>query len=404
MKDVKIIVGANYGDEGKGLATHYFTQKAIAEGRRVLNVLYNGGSQRGHTVERPDGFRHVFHHFGSGSAAGSDTYFMNDFIVNPMTFMRELSEITEVLKTKVLVSPFCRVTTPYDMILNQIIERNRKDSRHGSCGAGIYETIRRYEHSISNCYDTLLRFSEEEIEKELLYIRDEYMKKEIESMNLHVPQEVSEIIQSRTLLKRYLADLYAMESMTTKMKFEDVIKPYDVIIFEAGQGLALDKNNTSGYPHLTPSNTGSRIPAHLSVLNIGDCNIELCYVTRSYFTRHGAGAFPSECSKEIINPSITDKTNIPNEFQGSLRFGEFVAEDILSRIQQDKKAVYTDIKSLITEDHTCRISIHNSLFVTHLNYTNGDICGNTTLDKLQEYFDDVYTSDTPYADDVRRAK
>lgn len=52
------VIGANYGDEGKGLVTDWLTMN----GGKTLNVLTNGTCQRGHTVEHADGKRHVFHH------------------------------------------------------------------------------------------------------------------------------------------------------------------------------------------------------------------------------------------------------------------------------------------------------------------------------------------------------
>lgn len=85
--NIKIIVGSSYGDEGKGLATNYFSDN------NTLNVLYNGGPHRGHTVELLDGTRHVFHHFGSGTFKGADTYFDEDFLINPADFVREYHEL-----------------------------------------------------------------------------------------------------------------------------------------------------------------------------------------------------------------------------------------------------------------------------------------------------------------------
>ena len=61
---VKAIIGANYGDEGKGLATDYLT------GPDSLVVRFNGGAQAGHTVCTPSGQRHVFSHIGAGSFRG----------------------------------------------------------------------------------------------------------------------------------------------------------------------------------------------------------------------------------------------------------------------------------------------------------------------------------------------
>lgn len=57
MKDIKIVIGGSFGDEGKGLITNYFSQK-----KNSIVICSNGGAQRGHTVTSPDGIRHVFHH------------------------------------------------------------------------------------------------------------------------------------------------------------------------------------------------------------------------------------------------------------------------------------------------------------------------------------------------------
>ena len=55
MAEIKIVYGTNFGDEGKGLMTDYFCHNAIQAGNKVLVVLSNGGSQRGHTVVTPEG-------------------------------------------------------------------------------------------------------------------------------------------------------------------------------------------------------------------------------------------------------------------------------------------------------------------------------------------------------------
>ena len=47
---VKVVVGANFGDEGKGLMTGYFCHQSLAKGEKCLVVLHNGGAQRGHTL------------------------------------------------------------------------------------------------------------------------------------------------------------------------------------------------------------------------------------------------------------------------------------------------------------------------------------------------------------------
>ena len=64
-KNINIVIGANYGDEGKGFVTNWLSNQ-YDENNSII-ILNNGGAQRGHTVESSNGFRHVFHHFGSTS-------------------------------------------------------------------------------------------------------------------------------------------------------------------------------------------------------------------------------------------------------------------------------------------------------------------------------------------------
>ena len=86
-KQIKVVIGANFGDEGKGLMTDYFC-KRLSESGSVLNIRFNGGAQAGHTVVVPtlgQQKRHVFSHFGAGSFVnGTDTYLSGNFILNPM--------------------------------------------------------------------------------------------------------------------------------------------------------------------------------------------------------------------------------------------------------------------------------------------------------------------------------
>ena len=70
MRNIKIVIGANFGDEGKGLMTDYFCHQAEQRNENCIVVLHNGGAQRGHTVTTPTGIKHIFHHFGSGTFCG----------------------------------------------------------------------------------------------------------------------------------------------------------------------------------------------------------------------------------------------------------------------------------------------------------------------------------------------
>lgn len=152
-----IIIGANLGDEGKGTVTATITKNADG---KVLNILSNGGSQRGHSILTENG-SFTFCHFGSGTYHGADNYYSEYFIINPMSFVKEYNELKRrgiCLDNKVHCSPMVRWSSPYDMMANQIIEELRGETKHGSCGMGIWETVRRYTksekrhiHSKSSC-------------------------------------------------------------------------------------------------------------------------------------------------------------------------------------------------------------------------------------------------------------
>ena len=92
MKKAYAVIGANFGDEGKGLMTDLFCRTDSS----VINIRSNGGAQAGHTVCTSDGKRHIFSHIGSGSFAGADTYLSEFFILNPMLFSREQREFVQL--------------------------------------------------------------------------------------------------------------------------------------------------------------------------------------------------------------------------------------------------------------------------------------------------------------------
>ena len=150
-------------------------------------------------------------------------------------------------------------------------------------------------------------------------------------------EELFHPVKNPGLRDNYYKDLDFMMSHVHVVNNDQLLNGYDTIVFENGQGLLLDQNNTEYYPHLTPSNTGIKNPARIikSVNWTDEINIEACYVTRTYMTRHGAGAFPTECNKEEINPDIKDLTNVPNPHQDTLRYGKLNVEELYERCQAD---------------------------------------------------------------------
>lgn len=348
---IKVVIGLNLGDEGKGQATDYFTYESLLNRESCIVVLSNGGSQRGHTVTLPSGKSHVFHHFGSGTFALANTYIPKYFIVNPMNFVMEYKElIKNKIVPRVYMNVNCKLTTPYDMIANQIIEESRGSQRHGSCGIGIWETILRDGITVGEMA------TKDDLGKAeyLRFVRDNYFTNRISSKGIKPDKEWIKIIYSEELIKNYISDFNIMNS---RVLYADnkILNYFDNIIFENGQGLLLDQNIYGYGKNTTPSNTGLQNPAEM-IKEITNCiDTEVCYVTRTYMTRHGAGRFDTECKTNVISSKVArDKTNHTNNFQGSLRYG------ILDWKEAEERAV-KDFKKF--GDPNWKLSF----FFTHIN-------------------------------------
>ena len=132
MKNIKVVIGANFGDEGKGLMTDYFCSN-FDKNEKVLNVRFNGTCQAGHTVVKGEK-RHIFSHFGAGSFNENVvTFLTSDFYVNPILFNSEYEKLVKLgVKPIVIVDSNAPVITFYDMLYNRVIETSRGKDRHGS--------------------------------------------------------------------------------------------------------------------------------------------------------------------------------------------------------------------------------------------------------------------------------
>lgn len=379
MKDVKIVIGANYGDEGKGLMTRHFVKNAESP---AVVVFHNGTAQRGHTVDYTDSFRHVFHHFGSGTGDGAPTFFAETFLIHPIEFHREFNELCsqKIFPPKAFCDPKAKVITPLDMVVDHATEEfiaiQRGEREHGSCGFGSWCAaedripMNRTAFTISDFMNKdAYSFLMEEIWKDCFGI---LIKRGVDIEKT----SFAGILKDRTyLLNNFQNDLQFFFSHVHFMDFNQVYNKFDSIIFENGQGLGLDMNVKNDWH--TTSNTGVINPYNLLASQDG-FSAEVCYVTRSYLTRHGIGPLEEAVQKEEINSEMHDKTNIHNDFQGSLRYGYLEDADQKERISEDFANVLFDPR------------FNYSMAVTHTNEFN---CENDNT---------KYYSDNPY--DVKERK
>ncbi len=357
--EIKVVIGASYGDEGKGLMTNYFCEEARTAGKPCIAVLHNGGAQRGHTVVINDGTRHVFHHLSSGTLSGSDTFFADTFILNPLVFRGEYSELCP--DTRIFCSPRCKWSTPFDMMINQIAEDSRGNARHGSCGFGIWETLVRYDNTQTVTFPDFILMDLAQKREYLKNIRDSYLPARLSEIGVNsIPDEWREILSNNNLIENFIEDCVFFREHVIFTE-NSVLENYPCIVFEGAQGLLLNQDLGENEHHTTPSFTGAENPVRLIEELSGESAVEVCYVTRTYLTRHGAGSFPGECEKGEINPLMTDNTNVPNAYQGAIRYGKLDISSLRERIDADFA------KFGVIEN--CEMS----LAITHMNETNGQI-------------------------------
>ena len=350
--EVKVVIGSNYGDEGKGLTSANLAREAAKKNHKILTIFYNGTIQRAHS------YGNIVHHCeATGTTWGSDTYYHSMFVIDPITLWLEQAEV--------YINPLCRLILPCDVLKNRKEETDRGEKRHGSCGFGLFAAVKRYE---------------EHPEQPLILAQDLenpyvlYNKLREVNANAFAFDEVYNIHNFM------LAAAYVTKNCKI-IHFTDLLREqqYDTIIYEGGQGLLLDQRNLDNFPHLTPSSVGMyNIANEIKTLN---CIPDLYYVSRTYMTRHGAGPMEDECLKEDINPDIIDLVNQPNEWQGNLRFGHIDLNNLYNRIQKD------------ANQYTGQVNIN--LVFTQLNYTDNKI--ETTKGRKEiikpDFCSNLYVSD-----------
>ena len=151
------------------------------------------------------------------------TYLAGEFILNPILFCREWDELEKLgVNPKVYINKNCRITTPYDMMLNQILERHRGDNRHGSCGIGINETIERYNSFHANVFgcnttatDIRKRLFSDDLssyKNELHMLVTWYIPIRLSALGVTLTKEEHELFENQTIMDNFLTQVQEMMS------------------------------------------------------------------------------------------------------------------------------------------------------------------------------------------------
>lgn len=333
------VIGAGYGDEGKGLMVDHLVRTLPGTS---LVIRHSGGAQASHTVV--DGpLRHAFSHFGAGTFAGAKTYLARNFISNPIRFREEHERLLALgYQPDVYRHITGSVTTPIDMMINQMVERRRGADRHGSCGLGINETVTRFE-TIFFAYD-LQEWGHGHRSDRLAKWRmlETWIERRLAALGITPTEEELDLLFDKDIRGRFEEDVDYMARHTcpanditmTVLTHEFTVpgstethKPEVAnIIYEGSQGLQLDEFS-GNFPHVTRARTGT---THCVEYPLDD----IVYVTRAYQTKHGAGPFEHEADMSSAF-RVVDPTNVPNPNQGAMRYAPLDPLKLMEAIRRD---------------------------------------------------------------------
>ena len=282
-----VVVGAQWGDEGKAKITDLLATKAD------LIIRYQGGCNAGHTVVVEDK-TYKFHLIPSGILYEGKTCFIGaGTVIHPETFEREIQDLVKQgISTKALkVSPLASITMPYHIEVDGYSENTAKKGKIGTTKKGIGPTYT----------DKIARYG--------LKIEDLYSKEALsEKLDIILP------LKNKQLKEVFGLKTYSKEEITTLCEqYADIFRPYvafdwqdilneakksgKTVLFEGAQGIMLDIDYGT-YPFVTSSNPiagGACIGSGFGPTMIK----EVIGVSKAYITRVGEGPFVTELTDEI---------------------------------------------------------------------------------------------------------
>lgn len=281
-----VIVGAQWGDEGKGKIVDLFTRYAD------VVVRFQGGPNAGHTLV-VDGRKTILHQIPSGILhAGKLCLIGNGVVLDLETLVREIDGLkkTDFLQddAQLRISHGAHVIMPYHRRLDVARERARGAEAIGTTGRGIGPC---YEDKIARSgirmgdlldparFERLVRTRLVEANGQLVALGEEPFDADelIASLQGHIDRIVP-----------YITD--------TSLALDQEHRDGKAILFEGAQGTLLDVDHGT-YPFVTSSNTTAAMAATGAGIGPGALD-EVIGITKAYATRVGSGPFPSELEDE----------------------------------------------------------------------------------------------------------
>ena len=282
-----VVIGMQWGDEGKGKIVDLLTDKAAAVAR------FQGGHNAGHTLVI-SGKKTVLHLIPSGILRDGVLCLIGNGVVVSLDAL--ISEAQELIDTgipvfeRLRISPGCPLILPSHVALDIAREKARGASAIGTTGRGIGPA---YEDKVSR---RALKVSD-------LFVREKFAAKLGEVLDYHnfLLQnyfKTKPVDFARTLDEALqTAETIAPITVDVTQVLQDLADDGKSILFEGAQGAFLDIDHGT-YPYVTSSNTGAA--AASTGTGIGPLNLDyILGIVKAYTTRVGAGPFPTELFDEM---------------------------------------------------------------------------------------------------------
>lgn len=282
-----VIIGTQWGDEGKGKIVDWLTEKAAAV------VRFQGGHNAGHTLVI-NGKKTVLRLLPSGMMHDSVQCFIgNGVVISPEALVKEIKELEAIgvdVRSRLKISEACPLIMPYHIAIDQAREAKKGNDKIGTTGRGI-----------GPCYED--KVARRAIRVQDLFNAEIFRTKLVENLDFYNFQ-LQHYYKVNTLdvetvyneVMAYAEDIKAMVSDVSRKLF-NLNKEGKKVIFEGAQGTLLDIDFGT-YPFVTSSNcvaggaaTGAGISPRMINYVLG--------IAKAYTTRVGSGPFPTELTDEV---------------------------------------------------------------------------------------------------------
>ena len=276
-----VLLGAQWGDEGKGKATDLLGDKVN------YVVRYQGGNNAGHTVVIGDQ-KYALHLLPSGILSPECTPIIgNGVVIDPSVLLEEIRGLNErgINTSKLKISTNAHLITPYHRTIDKVTERFLGKSKIGTTGRGIgpayADKINRIGIRVQDLFDpSILRQKLEGALRD----KNQILIKVFNRKGIEVEDVLREYLSYAELLRPYVMD--------TSLLLNQALDRGEVVLLEGSQGTLLDVDHGT-YPFVTSSNPTAGGAATGS--GIGPTKItRVIGIVKAYTTRVGSGPFPTE--------------------------------------------------------------------------------------------------------------